>query len=58
MDLNINVFQKNIKIKKMMEIDGNLSRLQSAMIVEKFNWNRKKCFDKMFFWFLLLTFVM
>ena len=42
----------------MMEIDGNLSRLQSAMIVEKFNWNRKKCFDKMFFWFLLLTFVM
>ena len=58
MDLNINVFQKNIKIKKMMEIDGNLSRLQSAMIVEKFNWNKKKCFAKMFFWFLLLTFVM
>ena len=46
----INMFLIFVKLLKIPEIDGNWSRLHGATALEKFKWNMKKCFGKMFFW--------
>ena len=45
-----NLFQMFDLLLKMIEFDGIWSRLHGATALEEFNWNRKKCFDKVFFW--------
>ena len=48
--LTINVFLIFVELLKIPEIDVFLSRLSLETCYKWIHFDRKKCFDKMFFW--------